>query len=151
MGALLPSTRLNGFPGRVASLRISGGRVRRSTAEQWRERNPWLAFEDGFRLVRGFVQRLEGSPSAPVQARFGDDLRSLAEGVATTVVRLGTQSTFRSLELEARDRRPDGEPRVRLVLGQPPVRPNQASHSRISRPGGSLAARPPRCCRSRPS
>ena len=125
MGALLPSTRLNGFPGRVASLRISGGRVRRSTAEQWRERNPWLAFEDGFRLVRGFVQRLEGSPSAPVQARFGDDLRSLAEGVATTVVRLGTQSTFRSLELEARDRRPDGEPRVRLVLGQPPVRPNQ--------------------------
>jgi hypothetical protein len=125
MGALLPSTRLNGFPGRVASLRIAGGRVRRSTAEQWRERNPWLAFEDGFRLVRGFVQRLEGSPSAPVQARFGDDLRSLAEGVATTVVRLGTQSTFRSLELEARDRRPDGEPRVRLVLGQPPVRPNQ--------------------------
>ena len=29
-------------------------------ATQWRERNPWLAFEDAFRTVRGFVQRLEG-------------------------------------------------------------------------------------------
>ena len=30
------------------------------TGGQWRERNPWLAFEDAYRLVRGFVQRLEG-------------------------------------------------------------------------------------------
>ena len=54
--------RLNGYPGRIANLRISGGRIRLPAGGQWRERNPWLAFEDGFRLVRGFVQRLEGAP-----------------------------------------------------------------------------------------
>ena len=60
--ALLPASRLNGYPGRIANLRISGGRIRLPAGGQWRERNPWLAFEDGFRLVRGFVQRLEGAP-----------------------------------------------------------------------------------------
>ncbi len=60
--ALLPASRLNGYPGRIANLRISGGRIRLPAGGQWRERNPWLAFEDGFRIVRGFVQRLEGAP-----------------------------------------------------------------------------------------
>jgi hypothetical protein len=125
--ALLPASRLNGFPGRIANLRIHAGRVRLPSGEQWRERNPWLAFEDGYRLVRGFVQRLEGSAHGPLPARFGDDVRSLGEGVASAVVRLGTPAAYRSLELEARDvaGTSGGRPRVRLVLGQPPQRPNQ--------------------------
>ncbi|TMD31858.1 MAG: hypothetical protein E6I94_02525 [Chloroflexi bacterium] len=125
--AILPASRLNGFPGRIAQLRIHAGRVKLPAGEQWRERNPWLAFEDGFRILRGFVQRLEGSSYGPAPARLGDDVRSLAEGVATAVVRLGTQSAYRSLETEAQEL--DGSaaqrPRVRLVLGQPPQRPNQ--------------------------
>jgi hypothetical protein len=123
--ALLPASRLNGYPGRIANLRISGGRIRLPAGGQWRERNPWLAFEDGFRLVRGFVQRLEGAPLGLMTARFGEDLQSLSEGMANVVVRLGTPSSFRSLgaEADALARLPD-RPRVRLVLGQPPQRPN---------------------------
>lgn len=123
--ALLPASRLNGYPGRIANLRISGGRIRLPPGGQWRERNPWLAFEDGFRIVRGFVQRLEGAPLGPMNARFGEDLESLTEGMANVVVRLATPSGYRALELEAPSlaRLREG-PRVRLVLGQPPQRPN---------------------------
>ncbi|MHB8672373.1 MAG: hypothetical protein ACYDAK_01680 [Candidatus Limnocylindrales bacterium] len=125
--AILPASRLNGFPGRIANLRIHGGRVKLPSGEQWRERNPWLAFEDGYRVVRGFIQRLEGSPSGPAHVRLGDDVRSLGEGAATAVVRLGTPSAFRALEAEAHEPGAAGQvrPRVRLVLGQPPARPNQ--------------------------
>jgi hypothetical protein len=125
--ALLPASRLNGFPGRIAQLRIHAGRVKLPAGEQWRERNPWLAFEDGYRIVRGFVQRLEGSRFGPAPARLGDDVRSLAEGVASAVVRLGTPGAYRALEAEARELAGTAapRPRVRLVLGQPPQRPNQ--------------------------
>jgi hypothetical protein len=123
--ALLPASRLSGYPGRIANLRISGGRIRLPAGGQWRERNPWLAFEDGFRLVRGFVQRLEGAPLGLMTARFGEDLQSLTEGMANVVVRLGTPASFRSLEAEADAlARLPNRPRVRLVLGQPPQRPN---------------------------
>jgi hypothetical protein len=125
--ALIPASRLNTMPGRGSALRISSGRVRLPGAGQWRERNPWLAFEDAFRLVRGFVHRLEGSASGPVQARLGEDMRSLVEGSATVSVRVGTPSAFRGLAAEARELGRTGmagRPRVRLVLGQPPVRPN---------------------------
>ncbi len=122
--ALLPSTRLNGYPGRIATLRISGGRVRLPAGGQWRERNPWLAFEDGFKLVRGFVQRLEGAPLGPMTVRFGEDLQSLAEGAANVVVRLGTASAYRALGAEGEAlSRAAHRPRVRLVIGQPPARP----------------------------
>jgi hypothetical protein len=123
--ALLPASRLNGYPGRIVNLRISGGRIRLPAGGQWRERNPWLAFEDGFRVVRGFVQRLEGAPLGLMTARFGEDLQSLTEGMANVVVRLGTPSSYRALEAEADAlARLPNRPRVRLVLGQPPQRPN---------------------------
>ena len=123
--ALLPASRLNGYPGRIANLRISAGRIRLPPGGQWRERNPWLAFEDGFRLVRGFVQRLEGAPLGPMTTRFGEDLQSLSEGMANVVVRIGTASAFRALEEEADVlRRLSPRPRVRLLLSQPPQRPN---------------------------
>ena len=124
--ALLPASRLNGFPGRIANLRIVGGRVRLPPGGQWRERNPWLAFEDGYRLVRGFVQRIEGSPTGVVQARFREDLRSLAETPSGAVLRLGTPATMRTLASETGRLSGAGpQPRVRLVLGQPPLRPSQ--------------------------
>jgi hypothetical protein len=128
--ALLPASRLNGYPGRIGTLRIQAGRVRAPGSGQWRERNPWLAFEDGIRTVRGFIQRLESGPGGAVQARLGEDLRSLTEGSATAVIRVAGPSTTRAIGDEAALGRdwesgPSVRRRVRLVLGQPPVRPNQ--------------------------
>jgi hypothetical protein len=125
--ALLPSSRLVGAAGRGGSLRVAGGHVRLPAATQWRERNPWLAFEDAFRAVRGFVQRLEGGALGPMQARLGEDLRSLGEGSATAVLAIASPSTVRALSdgsvaFDGRTGTP--APRVRLVLGQPPIRPS---------------------------
>ena len=44
---LLPASRLNGYPGRVASLRISAGHVRQPASRHQREVNVWRAFEAG--------------------------------------------------------------------------------------------------------
>jgi len=122
--ALLPASRLNGFPGRIASVRVVGGRLRPPSSSQWRERNPWLAFEDGWRVVRTFIQRLDDSALGPVQARLGGDIRSLAEGASTAVLRLATASGLRALSAEgAALQRMPGRPHVRLILGQPPLRP----------------------------
>jgi hypothetical protein len=124
--AILPSSRLAAHPGRVGTLRIAGGHVRAPAAGQWRERNPWLAFEDGIRLMRGFIQRLEGGPIGPIQARIGDDIRSLADGPASVVLRVASPASLRALSAEARDAaRRSVRPSVRLVLGQPPARPTQ--------------------------
>jgi hypothetical protein len=123
--AILPSSRLATQPGRAAALRVSGGHVKLSSAAQWRERNPWLAFEDSFRSVRGFIQRLDGGALGPVQARLGEDLRSLGEGTATAVLGLGGPSGLIALRDEpAGYGRTAASPRIRLVLGQPPMRPN---------------------------
>lgn len=118
---LLPASRLNSYPGRVASLRVAGGRVRMPGDRQWRERNPWLLFEDGCRLVRGFIQRLGALPGGPIQARLGDDLLDLADATANVVLRRG-QPMSRDGE-SVRERPDNGDPRVRLVLTQPPLRP----------------------------
>jgi len=56
--AILPSSRLGTGIGRHHPLKVSGGHVKMPSGTEWRERNPWVAFEDGFRTVRGFVQRL---------------------------------------------------------------------------------------------
>ena len=122
--ALLPTTRLASSAGRVAPLRIAGGHVKLPGNAQWRERNPWLAFEDGVRQVRGFIQRLESGAWGPVPARLGDDLRSLAEGAATVVLKQGTGAALGGLAVEARHLGAAGiRPRIRLVLGTPPVHP----------------------------
>ncbi len=147
--AVLPASRLATHPGRHAPLRIGGGRVRLPSAGKWQERSPWLSFEDGFRLVRSFVQRLEaatpgpraatlagaassgggaskesgGVPIASFLARIGDDIRSLADGPASAVVRLASPATWRAIGAEARQlaERP-ARPRLALVLCQPPPR-----------------------------
>ncbi len=120
--ALLPASRLNGYPGRMAGLRVVGGRVRQPGSSQWRERNPWLAFEDGYRLVRGFVQRMEAGAQRVGLARPGEDLRSLGEGMANIVLGVGTPTAFRALAAEGEALRDlPGRPQLRLILGQPPL------------------------------
>jgi len=86
--ALLAASRLNGYPGRVAALRIRHGHVQQPTSKQWRERNPWLAFEEGCREVREFVTRVEAS-AASFQPRPGDDIETLIDGTANVVLRTG--------------------------------------------------------------
>jgi hypothetical protein len=121
--AILPASRLTTGPGRTATLRVAAGHVRLPGSGTWRERNPWVAFEDGFRMVRGFVQGLEGGGYAPVPARLGEDLRSLGEGTATALLGLAGAGGVRALGLDGRDPGRSGSPRVRLVLAQPPLRP----------------------------
>jgi hypothetical protein len=123
--AILPASRLAAQPGRVAALRVSSGHVRPATAIQFRERNPWLAFEEAFRMVRGFIQRLDAGTTGPIQARIGEDLRSLGEGAATTVLALNGPGGVLALydDPEAYGRTAP-TPRIRLVLGQPPMRPS---------------------------
>jgi hypothetical protein len=122
--ALVPSSRLATGAGRGGALRIAGGHVRLPTTTQWRERNPWLAFEDGFRTVRGFVQHLEGGALGPLQARLGEDLQALAEGSATAVLAVASPSALRALSDSTGPERSGMAPRIRLVLGQPPMRPS---------------------------
>src|SRR5438093_807055 len=141
--ALTPASRLNGHPHRVGSLRIQAGHVRAPNPGPWRERNPWLAFEDGIRIVRGFIQRLESGPGGAVQARLGNDLQSLDEGSATAVLSIAGPSTTRAIGAEASVNRGgwDGSAaglrrRIRLVVGQPPVRPAASgAHAGERRPG----------------
>jgi hypothetical protein len=123
--ALIPSSRLATGAGRGGALRVAGGHVRLPLATQWRERNPWLAFEEGFRTVRGFVQHLEGGALGPLQARLGEDLQALAEGSATAVLAVASPSAVRALSDGVGFERTGGpNPKVRLVLGQPPMRPS---------------------------
>jgi hypothetical protein len=116
--ALLPSSRLNVYPGRQAGLRIVGGRVRAPTSKQWRERDPWILFEEGIRLVRGFVQHLETAPG-DVHARLGDHPSALADGSANIVLRTGAPDPRQALPAPPVATQ---VPRVRLVLTQPPLR-----------------------------
>lgn len=131
IGAIVPASRLNVSNGRPAALRFVDGAVRAPTVDAWRERNPWVAFEESYRQLRGFVQRIEGAALGPIQARLGEDLRSLSETTASVVLRVASPSALRALARETGSpgRRTsggaEGEDRspVRLVIGQPPPRP----------------------------
>jgi hypothetical protein len=132
--AVLPASKLGLGGPRVPALRLAHGTVANTVPATWRERNPWLAFEDGFRQVRGFVQRLESRALGPLEARFGTDLRSLVEGSPTAVVRVMTPGALEAFANEAREPSRDpartsprahAGPRIQLVLGQPPVRFSQ--------------------------
>ncbi len=122
---VLPVSKLNGYPGRIAGVRISAGRVRGSSSRQWRERNAWRAFEDGVRVVREFVQWLEGG-GGHTPARVGPDLRSLLDGSANVALRFGMplgRETFGPPPRAGAEpgARPRVSPGVRLVLSQPPI------------------------------
>ena len=121
--ALLPSTRLAAIAGKPTALRIANGRVQPTTAGQWRERNAWLAFEDGLKLVRGFVQRLDSGSTGLVQARFRDDLRGLGEQPNSVMVRVASAAVIEIIAAEAAKHGNQAGPRIRLVAGQLPPQP----------------------------
>ncbi|TAL07090.1 MAG: hypothetical protein EPO00_09855 [Chloroflexota bacterium] len=126
--AVLPASRLGTGPGRIPGIRIAGGAIRSPMPDPVRERNPWVAFEEGFRTVRSFVQQIESSSIGPLEARLGTDLRSLVDGSATAIVRLGSDDALEALtrsEDALRERGPVRPTRIRLILGQPPFRFNQ--------------------------
>lgn len=123
---MVPSiSRLNGYPGRIAALRISGGHARGSSSRQWRERNAWSAFEEGTRIVREFVGWLDDG-AARTPARVGPDLRSLMDGSANVALRFGMplgRETFGPPPRPGDEpgARPRVRPGVKLVLSQPPI------------------------------
>jgi hypothetical protein len=122
---LLPASRLNGYPGRVAAVRIAGGQVRGSTSRQWRERGAWAVFEEGTRAVRAFVQALHAA-GQHTQARVGADLRALLDGSANVALRFGSPVGPETFGPPPRPgsqpgARPRVSPAVRLVLSQPPI------------------------------
>jgi hypothetical protein len=117
---LLPASRLNSYPGRVAALRIQGGRIRRSTDKQWRERNPWLLFEEGCRIVRAFIQRVDSQISGPTQARVGRDIESLMDGSSNVVLGQGSIGGLATLA-DPSSPVSRANARVKLVLAQLPI------------------------------
>lgn len=80
---LLPASRLNGYPGRVASLRIAGGHVRQPASRHQREVNVWRLFVDAVADVRTAVAAL-GHERRP--ARFAADLNELGGVGAANVL-----------------------------------------------------------------
>src|SRR4029079_473759 len=57
---VLPASRRNGYPGKVGTLKVVNGRVKAPGGRQFRERDPWLLFEEGGAGRRGFVHRRRG-------------------------------------------------------------------------------------------
>ena len=109
---------------RRARCASSAGHVRLPPARQWRERNPWLAFEDAFRRP-GVRPASRWRRPRPGPGRLGEDLRSLGEGTGdggNRVVRV--DGLRRCARRSGSYGRAASTPRVRLVLGQPPMRPN---------------------------
>ena len=119
--AIFPASRLNAYPGRASSIRIAGGQLRPPGSPGWRERNPWLAFEEGYALVRGFVQALDNGPLAAVQARLVDRLDGLVEGAPMISLRVAAPQALERLAAEGAALEPAERARVRLVVGQAPV------------------------------
>ena len=124
--AVTSAGRLNGYRGRPPILRITNGSARLIGAGAWRERNPWLAFEDGVRTVRSFVEALESDEKRSVAARFATDLIELQEGTPNVVIGESTPGALRRIGLAGDRISHSGTPsRIRLVLGQAPLPRNR--------------------------
>jgi hypothetical protein len=106
---LLPASRLNGYPGRVASLRIAGGHVRQPASRHQREVNVWRAFEQAFSDVRAAIGAL---PKDRHEARFAADYGELGGMAAANVLWLRSRAAVVGQYLPAEG--------VDLVLSAPP-------------------------------
>ena len=80
---LLAGSRLNGYPGRVASLRIASGHVRQPASRYQREVNVWRLFEGAYADVRTALEAL-GRDRRP--ARFATDFNDLGGITAANVL-----------------------------------------------------------------
>jgi hypothetical protein len=110
---LLPASRLNGYPGRVASLRIGSGHVRQPASRHQREVNVWRAFESAFRDVRTAITAL---PAARHDARFAADYGELGGMAAANVLWLRSRASVVGQYLPAEG--------IDLVLAAPPASPS---------------------------
>jgi hypothetical protein len=121
--AVILASRLNVSHGKPAQLRVANGALKVPATNEWREINPWLAFEAGLRLVKTFVGRLESGMPRSGYARLGPDLAALEGGTANVTVGETTHGSLRRLGLHGERMSHSGSPsRVRLVLGQAPLR-----------------------------
>ena len=108
---LLPASRLNGYPGRVASLRIIGGHVRQPASRHGREVNVWRAFEEAYGEIRAAIAAL-GDRHATT---FAADFTELGGVTAANVLWLRARASVVGQYLPA-----DG---VDLVLSAPAPSP----------------------------
>jgi Fe-S cluster biogenesis protein NfuA len=131
-GVLLAS-RLNTGSDRPAGVRIVNGALRVPATQHWRERNPWLAFEDGLKIVKAFVQRVEVGEPRSTYARLATDILALESGTANAILGEATPDGLRKLALHgerfraarpSRGEAPGSASRVKLLVGQPPLRWN---------------------------
>jgi len=109
---LLPASRLNGYPGRVAALRIAAGHVRQPASRHQREVNVWRAFEQAFTDVRTAIAALSRDRH---EARFAADFGELGGMAAANVLWLRSRAAVVGQYLPT-----DG---VDLILTAPPVSP----------------------------
>jgi hypothetical protein len=109
---LLPASRLNGYPGRVASLRIAAGHVRQPASRHQREVNVWRAFEQAFADVRAAIGAL---PRDRQEARFAADYGELGGMGAANVLWLRSRAAVVGQYVPAEG--------IDLVLSAPPVSP----------------------------
>ena len=139
---LLPASRLNGYPGRVASLRISAGHVRQPASRHQREVNVWRAFSEAYGEVRVAIEALGDRH----EARFAADFGELGGMTSANVLWLRARASVVGQYLPSRRRRsralrPRSEPDHR---GAGVRVPGHAA-------GSSDARRPRRCASSRSS
>ncbi|HUF07013.1 MAG TPA: hypothetical protein VMP86_06455 [Candidatus Binatia bacterium] len=109
---LLPASRLNGYPGRVASLRIAAGHVRQPASRHQREVNVWRAFEEAFRDVRTAIGALSADRH---DARLAADYGELGGMGAENVLWLRTRASLVGQYLPAEG--------IDFILGAPPSSP----------------------------
>ena len=109
---LLPASRLNGYPGRVASLRIAAGHVRQPASRHQREVNVWRAFEQAFADVRAAIG---GLPRERQEVRFAADYGELGGMGAANVFWLRSRAAVVGQYVPAEG--------VDLILSSPPVSP----------------------------
>ena len=119
---VLVASRLNSSSGRMAAVHISRGSLKPPAGRRWREMNPWSAFEDAVKQVRGFVQNLDSASSRGSAARIGADMLALEEGTSNVTVGELSQGSLRRLALHGERVSRSGSPsRIRLLLCQTPL------------------------------
>ncbi len=121
--AVLVASRLNTSHGKPAPVRVANGVLKVPSTNEWREVNPWLAFETGLKLVKAFAGKLESGAPRAAFARLGVDLAALEGGTANVTIGETTPGSLRRLGLHGERMSHSQSPsRVRLVLGQAPLR-----------------------------
>ncbi|HEY8170610.1 MAG TPA: hypothetical protein VIH24_05875 [Candidatus Limnocylindria bacterium] len=109
---LLPASRLNGYPGRVASLRITAGHVRQPASRHQREVNAWRAFEEAYRDVRTAIAAV---PRGRQEVRFAADYGELGGMGAANLLWLRSRAAVVGQYLPSEG--------VDFVLSAPPASP----------------------------